>query len=107
MPADTERCAFRGGWAGIIGKHMAGDKSGAVVGDQTSPPAPPGGGLQPQSPFPHLTPKHSHKHSPAMGPHGLQVPAPAGGVGAQRLGVTVLLRASSALLQRQEKPKIL
>lgn len=52
MPADTERCAFRGGWAGIIGKHMAGDKSGAVVGDQTSPPAPPGGGLQPKALFP-------------------------------------------------------
>lgn len=27
MPADTERCAFPGGWASIIGKHMAEDKN--------------------------------------------------------------------------------
>lgn len=27
MPADTQRCAFPGGWAGIIGKHMAEDKN--------------------------------------------------------------------------------
>lgn len=59
MPADTQRCAFPGGWAGIIGKHMAEDKNRWRSLFRISQWQRQEQNLQYQIPSPHLTPTHS------------------------------------------------
>lgn len=58
MPADTQSCAFPGGWAGIIGKHMAEDKNRWCSLFRISQRQRQEQNLPYQIPSPHLTPAH-------------------------------------------------
>lgn len=58
MPADTQRCAFPGGWAGIIGKRMAEDKNRWRSLFRISQWQRQEQNLQYQILSPHLTPTH-------------------------------------------------